>query len=58
MLIVKTGTVHTALSEADGDFEDWITNGLGRSVQVCSVFEGDELPPPRHRSWHEIPPMC
>lgn len=46
MLIVKTGTVRTALAEADGDFEDWIARGLGRRVQVCSVFEGDELPAP------------
>lgn len=46
MLIVKTGTVRTALAEVDGDFEDWIADGLGRPVQVCSVFEGDELPAP------------
>jgi len=46
MLIVKTGTVRTALAEVDGDFEDWIADGLGRPVQVCSVFERDELPPP------------
>jgi GMP synthase (glutamine-hydrolysing) len=44
MLIVKTGTVRTALTDADGDFEDWFARGLGRPVQVCSVFEGDELP--------------
>ena len=50
MLIVKTGTARTALADADGDFEDWIGGGLGRPVQVCSVFEGDELPAPsRHR---------
>jgi len=46
MLIVKTGTVRTALADADGDFEDWIADGLGRPVQVCSVFEGNELPDP------------
>ncbi len=46
MLIVKTGTVRTALAEADSDFDDWIADGLGRPVLVCSVFEGDELPAP------------
>ena len=44
MLIVKTGTVRTALDNADGDFEDWISRGLGRRVRVCSVYEGEELP--------------
>jgi GMP synthase (glutamine-hydrolysing) len=46
MLIVKTGTARTALGDADSDFEDWFARGLGRPVQVCSVFEGDELPAP------------
>lgn len=46
MLIVKTGTVRTALTDADGDFEDWFARAVGSSVQVCSVFEGDELPAP------------
>ncbi|MEE4270218.1 MAG: glutamine amidotransferase [Thermoanaerobaculales bacterium] len=46
MLIVKTGTARTALADPDGDFEDWIARGLGRSAQVCSVFEGEELPAP------------
>ena len=46
MLIVKTGSAHTALTDPDGDFEDWIARGLGRPVQVCSVFDGDELPAP------------
>jgi GMP synthase (glutamine-hydrolysing) len=46
MLIVKTGTVRTALTDADGDFEDWFARALGRPVRVCSVFEGDELPAP------------
>jgi len=46
MLIVKTGTAQTALDDADGDFEDWIARDLGRPVQVCSVFEGEELPAP------------
>lgn len=46
MLIVKTGTVRTALNDADGDFEDWFSHGLGSRAQVCSVFEGDELPAP------------
>lgn len=44
MLIIKTGTVRTALDDADGDFEDWFARGLGRPVEVCSVFEGEELP--------------
>jgi GMP synthase (glutamine-hydrolysing) len=47
MLIVKTGTALTALTDPDGDFEDWISRGLGQPVHVCSVFEGEELPPPR-----------
>jgi len=46
MLIVKTGTARTALGDTDSDFEDWIAHALGRRVQVCSVFEGDELPAP------------
>jgi GMP synthase (glutamine-hydrolysing) len=46
MLIVKTGTVTTAVADADGDFEDWFARGLGRPVRVCSVNEGDELPTP------------
>ncbi len=46
MLIVKTGTAHTALDDTDGDFEHWIARGLGRPVQVCNVYEGDELPSP------------
>ncbi|MEX1309115.1 MAG: glutamine amidotransferase [Candidatus Sulfomarinibacteraceae bacterium] len=46
MLIVKTGTVRTALTDADGDFEDWFARALGCPVRVCSVFEGDELPSP------------
>jgi len=46
MLIVKTGTARTALTDADCDFEDWIAHGLGRPVKVCTVFEGDELPDP------------
>jgi len=46
MLIVKTGTVRTAFDDAEGDFEDWIAHGLQRRVQVCSVYEGDELPAP------------
>jgi GMP synthase (glutamine-hydrolysing) len=49
MLIVKTGTVRTALTEPDGDFEDWIARGLGRRVEVCSVFEG-EVPPSPHET--------
>jgi GMP synthase (glutamine-hydrolysing) len=46
MLIVKTGTALTALTDPDGDFEDWIARRLGRPTQVCSVFEDDELPAP------------
>lgn len=46
MLIVKTGSVRTALGYAGEDFEDWIARGLGRPVQVCSVYEGEELPAP------------
>lgn len=46
MLIVKTGSVRTALGYAGEDFEDWIARGLGRPVQVCSVYEGEKLPAP------------
>ncbi|HSO24926.1 MAG TPA: glutamine amidotransferase [Chondromyces sp.] len=46
MLIVKTGSVRTALGYAGEDFEDWIARGLGRPVQVCSVYVGEELPAP------------
>ncbi len=46
MLIVKTGTVRTAIDDLDGDFEDWFARGLGRPVQVCRVFEGETLPAP------------
>jgi len=46
MLIVKTGTAQTALDDTDGDFEHWISRGLGRRVQVCSVYEGEDLPAP------------
>jgi GMP synthase (glutamine-hydrolysing) len=46
MLIVKTGTARTALEDSDGDFEHWIARGLGRRVQVCSVYEGEDLPDP------------
>jgi len=50
MLIVKTGTARTALAEPDGDFEDWIERRLGRPAQVCSVFEGEQLPTPGETS--------
>ena len=49
LLIVKTGTTLFPIAARQGDFEDWITAGMGidpQSVMVASVFEGAELPEP------------
>lgn len=48
ILIVKTGEAIYQV-EADGDFEDWITAGMGlngAAVRVCRVVSGEELPDP------------
>ena len=46
LLIVKTGSaIHQAAEH--GDFEDWITTGMGlngQRIRVCRVDEGEELP--------------
>lgn len=49
LLIVKTGCNPFPRLAREGDFEDWITEGMGvdpRSVTVVSVFEGAQLPEP------------
>jgi GMP synthase (glutamine-hydrolysing) len=49
LLIIKTGTTLSPIAEEHGDFEDWITAGMGidpQSVKVVSVFEGETLPDP------------
>ncbi len=50
LLIVKTGTTLASLAGERGDFEDWISAGMGldRSrVTVIAVFTGEELPDPK-----------
>lgn len=46
LLIIKTGeAIHQAA--ADGDFEDWIADGMnlnGQPVRVCRVDQGEDLP--------------
>jgi GMP synthase (glutamine-hydrolysing) len=49
-LIVKTGTTVPSVLARRGDFEDWISAGLGldvADVQVSRVYLGDPLPDPR-----------
>jgi len=49
LLIVKTGTTLAPIRARRGDFESWITAGLGvdaERVRVVSVFEGEALPLP------------
>jgi len=49
VLIVKTGTTVSNVVAERGDFEAWITRGMGLredAVQVCRVYEGDPLPDP------------
>jgi GMP synthase (glutamine-hydrolysing) len=48
--IVKTGRTLPSVAERRGDFEDWITAGMGLEparIQVVHVFEGEALPDPR-----------
>jgi len=48
-LIVKAGDALPALIEEKGHYEDWIIRGLGLprlSVEVVTVYKGDELPDP------------
>lgn len=50
LLIVKTGSTLAPIRARRGDFESWITAGLGvalERVRVVSVFEGEALPPSR-----------
>ncbi len=49
LLIVKTGTTLPGVVARLGDFEDWITRGLGipeHRVQVAAVYRGEQLPHP------------
>jgi GMP synthase (glutamine-hydrolysing) len=49
LLIVKTGNSPFPNVAREGDFEDWIVEGMGidpERVMVVSVFEGAELPQP------------
>ena len=50
LLIVKTGTTFASLAGERGDFEDWISAGMGlgrNRVTVIAVFEGEALPDPK-----------
>ena len=50
LLIVKTGTTLASLAGERGDFEDWISAGMGldrNRVTVIAVFEGEALPDPK-----------
>ncbi|MCH8889748.1 MAG: hypothetical protein IH827_01505 [Myxococcales bacterium] len=49
-LIVKICTRFAPLASECGDFEDWISAGMGldrNRVTVIAVFEGEELPDPK-----------
>jgi len=49
ILIIKTGQALAPVRRRRGDFEDWIAQGLGASVEslvVVSVYRGEPLPPP------------
>ena len=51
LLIVKTGTTLFTISTRRGDFEDWISVGMGverERLTVASVFEDAELPRPEN----------
>jgi GMP synthase (glutamine-hydrolysing) len=50
LLIVKTGTTFASLAAEYGDFEDWISAGMGLDrdrIAVIAVFEGEALPDPK-----------
>ncbi len=50
LLIVKTGTTLASLAGECGDFEDWISAGMGldrNRVTVIAAFEGEDLPDPK-----------
>lgn len=48
ILIIKAGHKLPALDSVSGDFEHWITQGLGSDVHVtlCNIARQDELPAP------------
>ncbi len=45
ILVVKTGTTRDVVPDSAEDFENWIADGVGESVEVCRVADGDPLPP-------------
>ena len=50
ILIVKTGTTLASLAGERGDFEDWISAGMGldrNRVTVIAAYEGEALPDPK-----------
>lgn len=46
ILILKTGGTYPALRRHYGDFEDWISAGLGEAIPVRVVDAADALPAP------------
>jgi GMP synthase (glutamine-hydrolysing) len=49
VVIVKAGVTVPSVAERRGDFEDWISAGLGLApsrIRVVRVFEGEALPDP------------
>ncbi len=49
--IIKLGDAIDHLVRAQGDFEDWIRDGMGLSadeVTICQPARGDQLPPPEY----------
>ncbi|MCG5534823.1 glutamine amidotransferase [Ectothiorhodospira mobilis] len=49
LLVIKTGTKLDTLADVPGDYEDWISAGMGwprEAVQVAHVPRGDPLPAP------------
>ena len=49
VVIVKTGVTIPSVAARRGDFEEWITAGLGLDparIRVVRVFEGEALPDP------------
>ena len=48
VLILKTGSTFPTLRQHYGDFEHWISSGLGEHtpVRVVDALDGDALPHP------------
>ena len=50
IVVVKTGRTYPELARRCGDFEDWMTRGLGvasQTVEIVDVEDGPRLPHPR-----------